>query len=78
MRIVEEKTKNYYSWYPVSNSRFNDAVSSSGVTERLKDEGFALRTAINHVFWNNQGLGRYSNKFVSSDRLGWVGLVGLG
>ena len=74
LRTVEEKTKNDYSWYPVSNPRVNDAVSTSGVTERLKYEEFALRTATNHVFWNNQGLGRYSNKFVSSDRLGWVGL----
>jgi hypothetical protein len=74
MRTGEEKTKNDYSWYSVSDPRVNNAVSTSGVTGRLKDEEFALRTATNQVFWNNQRLGRYSNKFVSSDRLGSVRL----
>jgi hypothetical protein len=74
MRTVEEKTKNYHSWYLVNNPRVNDAVSTSGVTESLKDEELALRTATNQVFWNNQRLGQNSNQFVSSDRLGSVRL----
>jgi hypothetical protein len=49
MRTVEEKMKNGYSWYAVSNPRVNDAVSTSEVTERLKCEEFALRTAKYHV-----------------------------
>ena len=42
MRTVEEKPKNCYSWYPVNNPRVNGAVSTYGVTERLKDEEFVL------------------------------------
>ena len=38
MRTADEKRKNGYSWYPVSNPRINDAVSTSGFTERLKGE----------------------------------------
>jgi hypothetical protein len=42
MSTAEEKTKNGYSWYPASNPKVNDVVSTSGVTERLKGEEFAL------------------------------------
>jgi hypothetical protein len=49
MRSVEEKTKNGYCWYPVSNPRVNDAVSTSGVTELLECKEFVLGIAKNHL-----------------------------